>query len=154
MIGEALSKLLPPVSGLDTNILCYALDPAFPEHKKASVILKFHSAGSKIAVNPTVIHETYHTLVYKQKWVREEASDRLLSLIGQSHVSFLNQTKFICRNAVHLANKYEIGGRDALILSNYLFNNISQMQTHDHRILDLGKISVREKELVFNDPVR
>ena len=27
----------PNVSGMDTNVLSYALDPAFPEHKKASL---------------------------------------------------------------------------------------------------------------------
>lgn len=146
--------MLSDVSGLDTNILCYALDPAFPEHKKASGILKRLSPKSKIAINPTVIHETYHTLVYKQKWVREDASSRLLSLMQQKHVAFLNQTKSISRNAIHLANKYELGGRDSLILSNYLFNNITHMHTHDHKILDLGKIVVKERELEFSDPVK
>lgn len=75
---------------MDTNVLSYALDPAFPEHKKASTILKQLSHQSRIALNPTVFHETYHTLVYKQKLMREDASDRLLSLIRHRDVVFLN----------------------------------------------------------------
>src|SRR5712692_6460296 len=114
------------VTGLDTNVLCYALDPVFSEHKKASLVLKRLSPLSRISINSTVVHETYHTLVYKQKWLREDATDRLFSLMGQKHIVFLNQTKSISQNPIYLANKYKLGGRDSLILSNYLFNNISE----------------------------
>jgi predicted nucleic acid-binding protein len=100
---------LSNVSGLDTNILCYALDPAFPEHSKARSILGRISPEFRLAINPTVVRETYHTLVYKQKWLREDASDRILYIIRQKHIVFLNQTKSITRNAVYLSNKYELG---------------------------------------------
>ena len=147
------TKLASDVSGIDTNVLCYALDPAFPEHKKSSLILKGLSQHFRIAINPTVIHETYHTLVYKQRWTREDAGDRIFQLIRQRHVAFLNQTKTISRNAIYLANKYELGGRDSLVLSNYLINGIGQMYTHDRRILDLRRISMGNKELDFSDPI-
>ncbi|HZW57982.1 MAG TPA: PIN domain-containing protein [Nitrososphaerales archaeon] len=141
------------LSGIDTNVLCYALDPAFSEHKKARLILKGLSSGSRVAINPTVIHETYHTLVYRQKWLREDVSSRLVALMRQKYVAFLNQTKSISRNAIYLANKYELGGRDSLILSNYLSNNVMRMYTHDRQILELGKVAASGKELSFSDPV-
>ncbi len=143
----------PYVTGLDTNILCYVLDSAFPEHMKASAILKRLSPLFRVAINPTVVHETYHTLVYKQKWFWEEASYRLLSLMRQKNIVFLNQTKSISRNAVFLANEYELAGRDSLILSNYLLNDVAEMWTHDHEILELGKIAMKDKELKLSDPV-
>lgn len=101
--------------GLDTNIVCYALDPAFPEHKKATRILRQPTTQFRVAINPTVVHETYHILVYKQKWVRDEACRRLVLLMRQRIVSFLNQTKSISQSALYLANKYDLGGRDSLI---------------------------------------
>jgi predicted nucleic acid-binding protein len=143
----------PNVSGIDTNVLSYALDPAFPEHEKASPILKRLSPQSRIALNPTVFHETYHTLVYKQKLMREDANERLLSLLRQRDVVFLNQTKSISRNAIYLANKYELGGRDSLNLSNFLFNNIVQLYSHDRKLVSLGKITMKDKELNVTDPV-
>ena len=141
------------VSGLDTNILCYALDPAFSEHERASLILKRLSPKSRIAINATVIHETYHTLVYKQKWVRREAGKRMISFMSMKNVIFFNQTKSIARNGIYLADKYEIGGRDSLILANYMFNGVVNMYSHDQGLVDLGKISIKERELNFEDPV-
>jgi len=55
------------LTGLDTNILCYALDPAYPEHKKLKNLLTNLSQENVVAINPTVLHETYHTLVFSQK---------------------------------------------------------------------------------------
>jgi predicted nucleic acid-binding protein len=139
--------------GLDTNILAYAMDPAFGEHKRAALIFKRSSSEFIIAINPTVIHETYHTLVFKQKWPRQDAGHKLLSLIRQKNVVFLNQTKSISRNALYLANKYDLGGRDSLILSNYLLNKVSEMYTHDGNILKLKKIKIEDRELLLIDPL-
>ena len=52
--------------GLDTNIVCYMLDPSFPEHTAAGRVLRSLSSQSTGAINPTVLHESYHTLVYAQ----------------------------------------------------------------------------------------
>jgi predicted nucleic acid-binding protein len=52
------------IAGVDTNILCYALDPAYPEHEKVADLLTSISPDNTLALNPTVIHETYHTLVF------------------------------------------------------------------------------------------
>lgn len=146
--------MLLNISGLDTNILCYAIDPAFTEHKRAETFLKEKlSAKSMIATNATIIHETYHTLVYKQKWVRQDAGARVLSFMRLKNVIFFNQAKSIVRNGIYLANKYGLGGRDALILGNYLFNGVSKMFTHDKELVGLSKISLGGKELSFSDPI-
>lgn len=139
--------------GLDTNILCYALDPSFKkEHQIGAKILAGLYPDYRIAINPTVVHETYHTLVYKQKWLRGDAGERLLALLKLKQVIFLNQTKQISANAISLANKYDLGGRDSLILSNYLFNSVPRMFTHDQHIAELEKVSIGEKELGLSDP--
>lgn len=139
--------------GLDTNILCYAMDPAFPEHPRAASILKQISRNFRVAVNPTVLHETYHTLVYKQRWERDETGKRLLSLLRQKNVSFLNQTKSITTNAIYLANKYELGGRDSLILSNYMISEVDGVYTHDAELLQLGSVAIAAHELQLADPL-
>jgi predicted nucleic acid-binding protein len=141
------------LTGLDTNVLSYALDPAFTEHQKASSIVRNISREFLIAINPTVIHETYHTLVYKQKWLREDATYRLGLLLRQKNLVFFNQTKSISRNAMYLANKYELGGRDSLILSNYLLNDVTEMFTHDHKLAKLGKVASKDKILQLSDPI-
>ncbi len=59
--------------GLDANIIWYALDEEYPEHKKVSNLLFNLSAENKTALNPTTIHETYHTLVF---WAEMDSTRR------------------------------------------------------------------------------
>jgi predicted nucleic acid-binding protein len=53
-----------PVFGIDTSILCYAMDPAYPENKFCRKYLTELSSERKIALNPNVSHEAYYVLVY------------------------------------------------------------------------------------------
>ena len=64
---------------LDTNILCYALEPAYPEHRILKNLLLNLSSDNNVALNPTVIHETYHVLVFYLQWLPEEAARRFLT---------------------------------------------------------------------------
>ncbi|MCD6443910.1 hypothetical protein J7L70_02765 [Candidatus Bathyarchaeota archaeon] len=89
--------------GLDTNILCYSLDPAYPEHERLKGLLLNLSPEHRVAVNPTILHETYHTLVYGQKWVPSEAKRRLQMIIRHPYVLFFNQTKRTCIVGLNLA---------------------------------------------------
>ncbi|MDP2899538.1 MAG: type II toxin-antitoxin system VapC family toxin [Candidatus Bathyarchaeota archaeon] len=142
-----------PVIGLDANILIYALDPAFPEHGKLDGLLFDLSPEKTVAVNPTVIHETYHTLVHFQNIVPSDAVKRLNLIMKHPYIEFYNQTKRICQIGLKLAEKYALGGRDSLILSNYLANKIPVMYTHDRAILKLKKVSWREGVIALRDPV-
>ena len=78
------------VTGLDTNVLCFPMDPAFPEHVSASKLLRSLSPEFRIAINPTSLHEAYDTLVYGQRWVREDARTRLGMLLHHPYIEFYN----------------------------------------------------------------
>ncbi|MGO8805432.1 MAG: type II toxin-antitoxin system VapC family toxin [Candidatus Bathyarchaeia archaeon] len=141
------------IFGLDTNIICYALDEEYPEHKKASNLLLNLSAENKIALNPTTIHETYHTLVFGQKWIQQDAAETLRMLLKHPYIKFLNQTLRITTIALTLSVKHGLGGRDALIIANFLVNEVPIMYTHDREILNIQKISWKNFNLTFNDPL-
>jgi predicted nucleic acid-binding protein len=111
------------------------------------------SSRNTIAVNPTIIHETYHTLVYGQKWVPSIAKDRLQLILRHPHVEFHNQTKIVSNVALNLAVRFSLGGRDALILANYLVNRVSRMFTHDSELLKMRKVTWRDQSLRLEDPL-
>lgn len=139
--------------GLDTNILCYALDPAYPEHKKLETLLLDLSPENLVALNPTIIHETFHTLVFGQKWVPSEAVKRLKMLLKHPYVEFFSQTKKICNVALPLAVQHRLGGRDSLIIANFLLNKVPTVYTHDQELLTLKRINWKNLHIVFKDPL-
>lgn len=139
--------------GLDTNILCYSLDPAYPEHERLKDLLLNLSPENRVAISPTILHETYHTLVFGQKWVSLEARKRLRMLLQHPYVEFFNQTRKTCIIGLNLAVKLELGGRDALIIANFVASKVSTMYTHDEELLALGKISWKKFYLAFKDPL-
>jgi len=111
------------------------------------------SHENEVAVNPTVIHESYHTLVYGQKFTRAEASKRLGLLLRHPHVLFLNQTKRTCLIGLDIATRYGLGGRDALILANYIGGKVPVMYTHDGELLSLQRVAWRSSHLEVRDPI-
>ena len=141
------------IVGLDANILCYALDDAYPEHEILKDILLTLTAENKVALNPTTIHETYHTLVHSQKWLPQEAADALKTLLNHHNVEFYNQTRKICTIALNLSVQYKLGGRDGLIIANFLSNQTSSMYTHDKELLKLQKITWKNTNLTLKDPL-
>jgi predicted nucleic acid-binding protein len=115
---------------LDTNILCYCLEPAYPEHSSLKSLLLDLSPDNTIALNPTVIHETYHVLVFHLHWVPEEAALRL-SMLKHQYVEFFNKTRAITQITLNLAVKHALGGRDALIIASFLANKVTTLYTLD-----------------------
>ena len=142
------------IVGVDTNVLCYALDPAYPEHEKVKDLLLNLSPEKRIAINPTILHESYHTLVFGQKWVPKEAKRRLKMLLKHPYIEFFSQTKRTCIIALNLATEYKLGGRDALIIANFILNKIPTVYTHDQEILPLKKVSWKNFQLKFKDPLQ
>jgi predicted nucleic acid-binding protein len=138
---------------IDTNILCYALDPVYPEHETAISFLIDLSPENTIAINPTVLHETYHVLVFYSEWLPTEATKKLTIILRNPYVKFFSQTKKTSSIALNLASKYEIGGRDALILACNVSNQISTFLTHDKKLLELQKIFWRNRQISIRDPV-
>ncbi len=141
------------ITGLDTNILCYALDPAYPEHEKLENLLIGLSLEDRVAINPTILHETYHTLVFAQKWVPSEAGRRLKMLLNHPYIEFFSQTKKTCIIALNLAMQHKFGGRDALIMANFIVNKVPAVYTHDQELLARKKISWKDFHVAFKDPL-
>ncbi len=139
--------------GLDTNMLCYALDPAYKEHEKAKHLLLELSPNNPVALNPTVLHEAYHTLVYYLEWIPEEASKRLSALLRHPFIEFYSQTRRTSLIALNLSVKYDLGGRDALITANYMANKIHLVYTHDKELLKLREIAWKAFNLTYEDPL-
>ena len=142
------------IAGLDTNILCYALDKTYPENKILGSLLLNLSDENTIALNPTVLHETYHTLVFGQKWSSREAAIRLDALLRHPFIDFFNQTKKTSHIALNLSVKHALGGRDALIVASYIANKIPVIYTHDKELLKLQKITWKNTCLNFKDPTK
>jgi len=139
--------------GLDTNILCYALDPVYPEHDVVKDLLFTLSSENTVALNPTILHETYHTLVFGLQWFPEEAAARLLMLLKHPYVEFFNQTKKTTQSAVNISVRHSLGGRDALIIANFLANKVPTIYTHDQELLKLQKLSWKKFRVTFKDPL-
>jgi len=134
--------------GIDTNVLVAFLDKEHPDNPKTKMLVEhqYH------AVNPTIIHEACHTLVYKQKWRREDAKNTLNDYIDLNTTLFLDQTKKITRLGLEIGVNYELGGRDSLILANFLFNSIKRIITFDRELIDVKEIVIEEKRLKILSP--
>jgi predicted nucleic acid-binding protein len=141
------------IVGLDANILCYALDDAYPEHEALKELLLELTPENKVALNPTTIHEAYHTLVRSQKWSPEVAADALLTIINMPNTEFYNQTKKTSTIALNLSAQYNLGGRDALIIANYIANQTPTLYTHDKNLLKHKKITYKNTTLTIKDPL-
>jgi predicted nucleic acid-binding protein len=120
--------------GIDSNVLVAYIVSTHPEHDKVSSI---RNKGH--AVNPTVIHETYHTCVFKLKAEPGETTHLLLEYMKR--VLFLNTTYDTVALGLKLARDHGIGGRDSLILASYLMSDhINKLVTFDRDLLEIGKV--------------
>jgi predicted nucleic acid-binding protein len=142
---------LEDLIGIDTNILAYALDPTFPEHFQAK---KAVLSSDGWAINSTVVHECYHTLVFRRKVSPTDSKLKIVELLKDSRTSFLNTTRGVSLFALDLATKTNLGGRDSLIIGCYLHNNIPEIYTHDEELTKLGKVSYRGRHTRIVDPIR
>jgi predicted nucleic acid-binding protein len=138
------------LTGLDSNILVYALDPLLPEHERAKrAVLNLDGWY----LNSTVVHEAYHALVFRRKMKPADAVEKLVELLRDDRTHFLNQTKQVSLLALALAEKYNLGGRDSLIIGCYLYHGVDRIFTHDEEILKLGAVDFRGKRVKFEDPI-
>ncbi len=137
--------------GIDTNILAYALDPTFPEHSEAK---KAVLSSDGWAINSTVVHECYHTLVFRRKIPPTDSKLKIVELLKDSRTTFLNITKAVSLFALDLATKTNLGGRDSLIIGCYLHNNIAEIYSHDEELAKLGKVSFKGRHTRIVDPIK
>ncbi|MGA2663976.1 MAG: PIN domain-containing protein [Nitrososphaerales archaeon] len=137
--------------GLDSSIVVYAMDPTTDEHAASTEAILALQGGW--AVNPTVIHEVYHTLVFKRKMPPADARSKLGTLIKDRRTRFLNTTKTVTSFSLELAAESGMGGRDALIVGSFLHGGIGQMLTHDGDLLRRSALRFRGREIAFSDPL-
>lgn len=128
--------------GIDTNVLIAYLDRYHPNHRQTEKLRR-----KAIAISPTIIHEAYHSLVFKMKWDPNQAGVTLEELMTDRNNLFLNQTLQTTRVGLHLAVRYGLGGRDSLILANLMVSSILNMVTFDQDLINLGSVSYRNKVL-------
>jgi predicted nucleic acid-binding protein len=81
------------------------------------------------------------------KWERGDASKTLLEILDDAGVLFLNQTKDTTRTGLRLAERYAIGGRDALVLACFLNPSIVEFKTFDRELIRLGKVEYGRNKL-------
>jgi len=106
-----------------------------------------------MVLNPTVVHETYHVLVFYLQWFPQDAAEKLSALLRHPYVQFLSQTRKTTQIALNLSVKHELGGRDALIVANFLANKVPVMYTHDEDLLKLKRIVWKDLQITFQDPL-
>jgi len=128
--------------GVDTNVLVAYLDGAHPLHAKTRWL-----AHESIILNPTIAHETYHTLVFKAKWDCEEAERAILDACSDPRNAFVNQTIRTTKAGLELAVRHRLGGRDALILASLLAARTKEFRTFDDQLLALRKVRYGDSTL-------
>jgi predicted nucleic acid-binding protein len=81
------------------------------------------------------------------KWERGDASKTLTELLNDAEVLFLNQTKDTTRIGLRFAERYGMGGRDALILAGFLNPSISDFKTFDKELVRLHRVEHGRRKL-------
>jgi hypothetical protein len=91
-------------------------------------------------------------LIFKLKWTPEEPRQVLREVLDDADVLFLNQTRETTRIGLGLAERYALGGRDALTLASLLDPSISEMVSFNKAIIALGKVARGGRELKVRPP--
>lgn len=136
------------MKGIDSSILVYALDPTSGEHVAArDGILSLQDW----ALNPTVVHETYHTLVFKRAMEPADATTKVKAFVRDGRTHFFNLTKRTSLYSLDLGSQFKMGGRDSLIIGCYMLNGAEEMLTHDSSLLAIRKVNFRGRQISFRD---
>ena len=134
--------------GIDSNVLVAYLIPDHPDHDVTERL-----ARKAHAVNPAVVHETYHSSVFKMKRRPDHTVRTLIDYIRFSLC--LPITAATVEVGLRLALKHSLGGRDALILATYLLSReVRTLVTMDKALLALGEVRLGKKALRISSPTR
>ena len=74
------------------------------------------------------------------KWTPNDASEALTEASMDARNRFVNQTLRTTKIGLGLAVEHNLGGRDALIVANFLGARISRFVTFDKALLTLGVV--------------
>jgi predicted nucleic acid-binding protein len=130
---------------IDSNVLVAYVDGKHPQHNRVRAL-----SSRRVALNPTVVHETYHTLVFKMKWSAADAAEALTEMLDDTHVLFINQTKDTTRIGLKFAERYSLGGRDALILANFVNPSVVEFRTFDKALVRLRRVAYGRRKLAIH----
>jgi predicted nucleic acid-binding protein len=83
----------------------------------------------------------------------QEAADALKTLLNMPHTEFYSQTRKTSTIALNISVQYKLGGRDSLIIANFLANQTPSFYTHDKELLKLQKITWKNTNLTIKDPL-
>jgi predicted nucleic acid-binding protein len=135
--------------GIDSNVLVAYLLPDHPYHDLTRSL-----AGKKHAINPTVLHETYHTCVFKLKRRPEDTVKALLEYMAVSLCLPINSDTV--ELGLKFALEHHLGGRDALILASYASSvQVDTFVTFDRILFDIKQLSFGRRELkIVRPPLR
>lgn len=127
--------------GVDSNVLIAYLIPDHPDHEATRGLTR-----KRHAVNPTVLHETYHTSVFKLKRRPHDAVRILLDYMGLALCLPVNSATV--EQGLRLALRNSLGGRDALILASYLLSReVKTFVTMDKSLLSLKEVKLGKRFL-------
>lgn len=122
-------------------------------HARARKRQRSYPGIGQLGKDPTVIHEVYHSLVFKRKMMPVDVRTKLIAFIGDRRSRFLTITRSVTLYSVELAVKFNMGGRDSLIVGCFMHNRVEMLLTHDRQLLQLRRIDHRGKEISFSDPL-
>lgn len=132
--------------GIDSNVLVAYLVPDHPAHQSTK-----HLGAERHAVNPTVLHETYHTCVFKLKRPAEDTANTLIEYMDFSKCIPMDSDT--TELGLKLALQYSLGGRDALILACYSrARQVSKFVTMDKSLLAIEELTFGRKKLRIVSP--
>lgn len=132
--------------GIDSNVLVAYLVPDHPDHNRTRAL-----ARASHAVNPTVLHETYHACVFK---LRRNPADTVRALLDYMDLATcLPIGSATVERGLKLALKHSLGGRDALILASYLSSRgVRDFVTMDRSLLSLKEVRLGRRVMRIASP--
>ena len=139
---------------LDTSVLVQFLVSEAPEHGR----LDFMGSFSQVTC-PAVIHEAYHTCVFKLNLNPRQTAGLLREYMEDSLVCPADTGTGMA--ALDIAVDHHIGGRDALIVSCYasakrffpVLGSSLTVLSFDSDLLRLKRLKFPDMEVVFSNPL-
>lgn len=97
-----------------------------------------------------MLHEAYHTCVFKLKRAPDETVTTLTDYMGVSKCIPLSSKD--TELGLRLALRYSLGGRDALILASYaLADGVNKFVTMDNSLLEIKTLKIGKRKLLVQD---
>jgi predicted nucleic acid-binding protein len=84
------------------------------------------------------------------KWASDDAAEVLAEMLDDNHVLFLNQTKDTTRTGLKFAERYALGGRDALILASFVNPSVAEFETFDKELVRLRRVEHGRRKLMIH----